>query len=117
MELRRDFLKYVSLNVIGMIGISCYILADTFFVAKALGATGLAALNFSISFFSVMQGCGLMIGIGGATDFSLRRQEADGKNGDISFVHTVMLGSIAAALFLLIGIFLAEPLGRILSTS
>ena len=30
MELRRDFLKYVSLNVIGMIGISCYILADTF---------------------------------------------------------------------------------------
>ena len=55
-----------------------------------------------------------MIGIGGATDFSLRRQEADGKNGDISFVHTVMLGSIAAALFLLIGIFLAEPLGRIL---
>ena len=83
MELRRDFLKYVSLNVIGMIGISCYILADTFFVAKALGTTGLAALNFSISFFSVMQGCGLMIGIGGATDFSLRRQEADGKNGDI----------------------------------
>ena len=114
MELRRDFLKYVSLNVIGMIGISCDILADTFFVAKALGATGLAALNFSISFFSVMQGCGLMIGIGGATDFSLRRQEADGKNGDISFVHTVMLGSIAAALFLLIGIFLAEPLGRVL---
>ena len=51
MELRRDFLKYVSLNVIGMIGISCYILADTFFVAKALGATGLAALNFSTFIF------------------------------------------------------------------
>lgn len=114
MKLRKEFLKYVSLNVFGMIGISCYILADTFFVAKALGATGLAALNFSISFFSVMQGCGLMIGIGGATDFSLRRQEADGRNGDISFVHTVILGCIAAAVFLCIGLFLAEPLGRLL---
>ena len=114
MKLRKEFIKYVSLNVFGMIGISCYILADTFFVAKALGATGLAALNFSISFFSVMQGCGLMIGIGGATDFSLRRQEADGRNGDISFVHTVILGCIAAAAFLCIGLFLAEPLGRLL---
>ena len=60
MELRRDFLKYVSLNVIGMIGISCYILADTFFfVAKALGTTGLAGLNFSISFFSRMGRIGI----------------------------------------------------------
>ena len=58
MELRRDFLKYVSLNVIGMIGISCYILADTFFVAKASGGYGTCSLNLSISFFSVMQGCG-----------------------------------------------------------
>ena len=33
----RDFGKYVSLNVMGMIGLSCYILADTFFVSKGLG--------------------------------------------------------------------------------
>ena len=30
----RDFARYASLNVLGMIGVSCYILADTFFVAK-----------------------------------------------------------------------------------
>ena len=28
------FVKYVSANVLGMIGYSCYILADTFFVAR-----------------------------------------------------------------------------------
>ena len=44
----KDFSKYVSLNILGMIGLSCYILADTFFVSKALGANGIAALNFSI---------------------------------------------------------------------
>jgi hypothetical protein len=30
-----------------MIGLSCYILADTFFVSKDLGADGLTALNLA----------------------------------------------------------------------
>lgn len=30
------FLKYVSANVLGMIGFSCYILADTFLLQEAL---------------------------------------------------------------------------------
>ena len=46
----RDFAKYASLNVMGMIGLSCYILADTFFVSKGLGANGLTALNLAIRF-------------------------------------------------------------------
>ena len=43
-----QFAKYTSLNVAGMIGLSCYILADTFFISKGLGADGLAALNLAI---------------------------------------------------------------------
>ena len=43
-----DFIKYASLNVLGMIGLSCYILADTFFISKGLGADGLTALNLAI---------------------------------------------------------------------
>ena len=44
----RDFARYASLNVLGMIGVSCYILADTFFVAKGMGADGVTALNIAI---------------------------------------------------------------------
>lgn len=39
----REFAKYTFLNVLGMFGLSCYILADTFFVSKGLGTNGLAA--------------------------------------------------------------------------
>ena len=49
-SLVKDFSKYVSLNILGMIGVSFYILADTYYIAKALGATGIAALNFAIRF-------------------------------------------------------------------
>ena len=61
----RDFIKYSSLNVLGMIALSCYILADTFFVSKALGANGLTALNLAIPVYNFINGSGLMIGMGG----------------------------------------------------
>ena len=60
----KTFVKYASLNVLGMIALSCYILADTFFVSKALGANGLTALNLAIPIYSFIHGSGLMIGMG-----------------------------------------------------
>lgn len=108
-QIKKDFIHYVSLNILGMIGISCYILADTFFIAQALKADGLAALNFSIAFFSLMQGTGLMIGIGGATDFSLQH-----KNKNKSFMHALYLTGICAVLFLTIGLFFSNPLAQFL---
>ena len=47
-ELKKELAKYIAANVCGMIGLSCYILADTFFVSAGLGAKGLAALNLAI---------------------------------------------------------------------
>ena len=40
------FAKYVSQNILGMIGVSAYVLADTFFISLAEGADGITALNF-----------------------------------------------------------------------
>ncbi len=34
----REFGHYAAMNILGMIGISCYILADTYFVAQGLGS-------------------------------------------------------------------------------
>ena len=62
-----EFMRYTSLNVLGMVGLSCYILADTFFIAKGLGSNGLAALNIAIPVYSFVHGCGMMLGMGGAT--------------------------------------------------
>ena len=53
---RRLFLRYISQNIAGMIGLSCYILVDTWFVSLALGTNGLAALNLAITVFSAIAG-------------------------------------------------------------
>ena len=71
--LLKEFSQYVILNICGMIGLSCYILADTFFVSNGLGANGLTALNLAIPIYSFVHGSGLMFGMGGATKYSSYR--------------------------------------------
>lgn len=112
-KVKSNFIKYVSLNVIGMIGVSCYILADTFFIAKALGTAGLASINLSISIFSIMQGMGLMIGIGGATDFSIRKQ-LDKDQSNKSFMQSIYIGAFVSLIFIIIAMFFTVPLSRLL---
>lgn len=73
----REFAKYTSLNVMGMIALSCYILADTYFVSKGLGANGLTALNLAIPIYSFIHGSGLMTGMGGATWYAIRKSQQD----------------------------------------
>ena len=61
------FLKYISQSISGMIGVSVYILADTFFISYKCGADGLAALNLILPVFGLVFAIGSMIGIGSAT--------------------------------------------------
>lgn len=112
--LKREFTRYVSLNIFGMIGISCYILADTFFVALGLGSAGLAALNLAIPAYSLMHGVGMMIGVGGATRYTVCRAQGDEKHAERIFTHAFALALIAGLLFLLLGLFASNPLARLL---
>lgn len=110
----KSYVKYVSLNILGMIGLSCYILADTFFVSKALGAAGLAALNFSIGIYSLIHGTGLMIGMGGATRYSILKYQNEGKQINSVFTSSLKLGAVAGILFVITGILGTDSLAVIL---
>ena len=101
----REFARYVSLNVVGMIGLSCYILADTFFVSKGLGSNGLAALNLAIPVYSFIHGTGLMLGMGGAAGYSMMKSQEKNEEANMIFSHTVVLMLFFAALFVAAGLF------------
>ena len=82
MKLFKEYAKYTCSNVMGMLGLSCYILADTYFVSKGLGSNGLAALNLAIPVFSLIRGIGLMLAMGGATRFSILKCQNAQKQKD-----------------------------------
>lgn len=100
----KEFITYTSLNVLGMMGLSCYILADTFFIARGSGSNGLAALNLAIPVYSMVHGCGMMLGMGGATKYSVSRGQKMEKEGNRIFTNTVYLTGIFALIFVLLGI-------------
>lgn len=108
------FLRYVSLNIMGMVFISIYILADTFFVAKGLGPLGLTALNLSISVYSILHGVGLMVGIGAATRFAILKSEEKEKESQEVFHHAVKTGLLFGVVFVLVGIFFTGKLAVLL---
>lgn len=97
-----------------MLGLSGYILADTFFIARDMGAGGLAALNFSLPVYCVINGTGLMLGMGGATRFTILM--AGNKKSEASrvFTHAVILGLAAGFLMMAAGIASSAPLAGIL---
>lgn len=99
----RDFFRYTSLNMLGMLALSCYILADTFFVSQGMGTDGLTALNLAIPVYSFIHGSGLMIGMGGATRYSIQESQGNIREGNRIFTGAVCLAGVFSLLFLLVG--------------
>jgi len=98
----KSFARYVSLNVIAMLGLSLYILADTFFISFGMGATGLAALNIALPVYSLMYGLGLMFGMGGATLFAKYKAKGEAASANAVFTHvffiTLAIGVLLSAI-------------------
>lgn len=111
-SLESRFLGFVSLNVLGMVGLSCYILADTYFIANGVGAEGLAALNFAIVAYTLMQAMGLMVGIGSATQYQVRLSAGDREGASRAYSSAWALALAAAAICLVIGVGFAEEVAR-----
>lgn len=107
-----DFVKYVAFSVLAMLAMSCYILADTFFVSQGLGTSGLAALNLAIPVYNFIHGTGLMLGMGGATRFSILRSQRAQREADRMFTVTLYLSAIFSLLFVLAGLFFSGSLSR-----
>ncbi len=57
-----------------MLGSAVTILTDTFFVSDRLGVNGLAALNLTICIFGLINGLGMLFGMGGATYYSILKR-------------------------------------------
>ncbi len=110
----RDFARYTVLSVLGTLGVSCYILADTFFVSKGLGTNGLTALNLAIPMYNFIHGSGLMLGMGGATKFSIYKSQGRSRDIDCIYTNTLYLAALLSALFFLTGLLFSGQLSLLL---
>ncbi|MEF9919373.1 MAG: MATE family efflux transporter, partial [Eubacterium sp.] len=110
----KAFVRYSSLNILGMIGLSGYILADTFFVAKGLGASGLAALNIALPIYSFVKGSGLLFGMGGATKYMIQKSQGENLKANQIFTQVMLMTLCVSIGFFTIGLFLSGQIATLL---
>lgn len=113
MTVGKQFRKYVFQNILGMIGISLYILADTFFISMAEGANGITALNLVLPLYSLIYAIGAMIGVGSAIRFKILRAKGE-RSAETYFSNALMFAFFVSVIFMIIGVFFPEQLIRIL---
>lgn len=113
----KEFVNYISLSVLGTLGVSCYILADTFFISKGLGANGLTALNLTIPVYNFIRGIGLMLGMGAATRFSICKSQGRQDEVNRIFSNTILISLIFSILYMLLGFFFSRNLAILLGAN
>lgn len=113
---KRRFLKDVARGAFGSVGLSIYLLADTFFVSKKLGILGVTVMNLTMPLFNVIEGLGLLLGMGGATLFVINRIQ-NPKNSQKIFGQIFKIGLALGIFFMLIGLFCPEKVARLLGAN
>lgn len=112
-NLGREYTMFVSQNILGMLGISIYILADTFYISKAAGSNGITVLNLCLPLYNLIYAIGSMIGIGSATRFTILKAQRD-SGCDRFFPNAVFCCLIISIPFILIGAFSPDGILRIM---
>lgn len=105
--------KYIVPNMLAMAGTSCYVLADTFFISLAEGAGGIAALNLVLPLYGLIYGIGSMIGVGSATQYSLRKSLAE-SDADPYFFNALAFAVLCGSVLTLCGVFCPEKILTVL---
>lgn len=111
--MEKQLRRYLLPNILAMIGTSCYILADTFFISLSQGPNGITALNLVLPLYGLIFALGSMIGIGSATRYAL------GKGSNTPEYHLYFSNSIAwtllvGAVFVALGVAVPDGVLRLM---
>lgn len=113
----KEYIKYVLLNILSTLGMSCYIFADTLFISQGIGANGLASLNIAIPGYSLIGATSIMIGIGGSVFYSRNKARNNKKKMSEIFTLSMVLCLIFSLIYMAIGSIFSKTFVRILGAN
>ena len=113
----KRFFRYVIPSVGGMLVSALYFIVDGIFVGRGVGTVGLAAVNISIPFITILFAVTDMAVMGGATITSIRFGEGDKPGANRSFLVTLSAILVFSVFISLVAFFFAEELALFLGAS
>ncbi len=103
-------------NTLGLLVVSAYSLADSFFVAE-LGSTASAAVGLTFSLHVLMQAVGYTLGMGAGALLSRALGKGEAKNASTYATVATLLSVCIGVLITVLGIFFRAPILRFLGAS
>lgn len=105
--------------IIGMLVNAIYNVVDRMFIGNAvnLGAIGIAGITISYPITLVLMAISLMVGVGGATRFSISLGKKEREKAGIYQGNAVVLTVIFGLIFMIFGNVFIDPILRVLGAS
>lgn len=111
--MEKQLRRYLLPNILAMIGTSCYILADTFFISLSQGPNGITALNLVLPLYGLIFALGSMIGIGSATRYALGKG-SNAPDYHLYFSNSIVWTLLVGAVFVALGVAVPDGVLRLM---
>lgn len=111
--MEKQLRRYLLPNILAMIGTSCYILADTFFISLSQGPNGITALNLVLPLYGLIFALGSMIGIGSATRYALGKG-SNAPDYHLCFSNSIIWTLLVGAVFVALGVAVPDGVLRLM---
>ncbi len=111
--MEKQLRRYLLPNILAMIGTSCYILADTFFISLSQGPDGITALNLVLPLYGLIFALGSMIGIGSATRYALGKG-SNAPDYHLYFSNSIIWTLLVGAVFVALGVAVPDGVLRLM---
>lgn len=109
--MRKNFCRYVSQNIMAMLGLSLYILVDTFFIAKATGVFGMAVLNICLPIYNFIAAIGNMVATGAAILFAIEKsKDISSREKDKYFFNAIIFAVFIGTTWFILGVFFPDKI-------
>lgn len=108
-DVKKLYIKYFFPTVGAALVTSIYILFDTIFIGQGVGGDGLAALNIVLPIYSIVFGCGYLLGVGGSTVMGIEKGRGKEKRAREIFSLSIITSiTVALTLFIICQLFMED---------
>lgn len=94
MRLKKLLIKFLLPSILAMLATSVNILCDTIFISQGVGKEGLSALGIAIPIYNVYNAVSLLIGMGGATLYSINMGKKQKEKANQIFSTSIFVAII-----------------------
>lgn len=113
----RNLIKYVAPTILSQVSFFLFTIIDGIFVGQGVGTDALGAINIVFPFVMVANALFMLTTIGGVTITAIRLGRGDQKGANQAFLHAVLGTLVIAALLFCAGVFLTDPLCRLMGSN